>query len=95
MAKTEVYSWRLDPDVKMGLEEEARLQGTSLAEFLDRTAHQVIRKGRRKREDDEAEQARLHAAAAKYAGSISGGAPHGSERVREVVRKRIRERNAH
>lgn len=95
MAKTEVYSWRLDPEIKMSLEEEARLLGISLAEFLDRTARQVIKETRQKRENDEAEQARLHAAAAKYVGTISGGDPYASERVREIVRKRIRERNAH
>jgi len=95
MAKTEVYSWRLDPDVKMGLEEEARLQGMTLAEFLDRSAHNLIREGRRKRQSGQAEQARLHAAAEKYRGVFSGGDPLASQKIREVVRKRLRERNAH
>jgi hypothetical protein len=74
MAKTEVYSWRLDRDVKMGLEEQARRKGMTLAEFLDRTARHLIEEDRRQYDDD-AEQARLHAAAAKCFGTLSGGRP--------------------
>jgi hypothetical protein len=95
MAKTEVYSWRVDPRIKMALESEARSQGTTLAEVLDRMAKQWIERRKRQNGDDEAQQVRLHAAAAKYAGAISGGDPYASEKVREVVRKRVRERNAH
>ena len=73
MAKTEVYSWRVDPQIKMALEAEARLQGTTLAEVLDRIAKQWLETRKQQNGDDEAEQARLHAAAAKYAGAISGG----------------------
>ena len=73
MAKTEVYSWRVDPQIKMALESEARSQGTTLAEVLDRIAKQWLETRKQQNGDDEAEQARLHAAAAKYAGAISGG----------------------
>ena len=45
-----------------------------------------------KRFADDVEQARLHAAAAKCLGIISGGDPHASEKVRELVRKRLLER---
>ena len=41
---------------------------------------------------DDPEQARLHAAVVKLTGSISGGDPYGSEKVRETVRKRLLER---
>jgi len=95
MAKTEVYSWRVDPETKMALESEARSEGVTLAQVLDRIAKQWLEKRKRRNGDDEAEQARLRAAAAKYAGTLSGGDPYGSEKVREVVRKRVRERNAH
>ncbi len=94
MAKTEVYSWRLERSIKMALEEEARRQGLTLAELLDRTAQHILDQSRRKRDDD-AEQARLQAIAAKYKGVFSGGDPFASESVTEVVRKRIRARNAH
>ena len=64
-------------------------------EVLDRIAKQWLEMRKQQNGDDEAEQARLHAAAMKCAGTISGGDPYGSEKVREVVRKRVRERNAH
>ena len=92
MAKTEVYSWRVDPQIKMALEAEARSQGTTLAEVLDRIAKQWLEMRKQQNGDDEAEQARLHAAAAKWLGSISGGDPYRSEKVRETVRKRLKER---
>jgi hypothetical protein len=91
MAKTDVYSWRLDRDVKMGLEEQARRKGMTLAEFLDRTARHLIEEDRRQYDDD-AEQARLHAAAAKCFGTLSGGGPCDSENVRALVRKKLREK---
>jgi hypothetical protein len=95
MAKTEVYSWRLDPEIKIALESEARSEGMTMAEMLDRMAKQWLETRNQRNGDNEAEQARLHAAAAKCMGTISGGDPFASEKVREVVRKRIRERNAH
>lgn len=91
MAKTEVYSWRLDRNVKMGLEEQARRKGMTLAEFLDRTALHLIEEGRRKHDDD-AEQERLHAGAAKCFGTLSGGGPNDSENVRALVRKNLKEK---
>ena len=92
MAKTEVYSWRLDPKTKMALESEARSEGMTLAEVLDRLAKQWLELRKQQNGDDEAEQARLHAAAAKCFGTLSMGDPHGSEKVRETVRKRLQER---
>jgi hypothetical protein len=92
MAKTEVYSWRVDPQIKMALEEEARSQGKSVAAVLDTIAKQWLQRRKRNNGDDEAEQARLHAKVMKLAGSISGGDPHRSEKVRESVRERLRER---
>jgi hypothetical protein len=92
MAKTEVYSWRVDPQVKMALEHEARAQRKSVAQVLDTIAKQWLDKRKRQNGDDEAEQARLHAAAAKCFGTISGGDLHRSEKVRETVRERLRER---
>lgn len=79
----------------MALESEARSAGMTMAEMLDRLAKQWLETRKQQNGDDDAEQARLHAAAAKYIGAISGGDPFASEKVREVVRKRIRERNAH
>ena len=92
MAKTEVYSWRVDPEVKMALESEARAEGMTLAEMLDRMAQQWLKMRKQQNGDDEAEQARLHAAAARCFGTLSAGDPRASENVRALVRKRLKER---
>ena len=76
----------------MALESEARSEGMTLAEVLDRLAEQWLELRKQRNGDDEAEQARLHAAVAKCIGTISGGDPHRSEKVSETVRKRLNER---
>jgi hypothetical protein len=76
----------------MRLEAEARLEGVTLAELLNRIAKQWLEVRKQQSGDDEAQQARLHAAAAKCCGTISGGDPHRSEKVSETVRKRVRDR---
>ncbi len=76
----------------MGLEEEARRQEISLAELLDRMARRYL-EDRRRNKDDELEQARIQAAAAKCFGRIAAG-PYFAENVREEVRARVRARFA-
>ena len=93
MSKSEVYSWRLDPDLKRRLEEAARQEKTSIGGLLDRLAREWL--GRRaSEEDEEALQRRLHAAAAKWIGSIRGDHPTRSERVKEIVRDRVRKKTS-
>jgi hypothetical protein len=88
MSKTEVYSWRLDPDLKQRLEAAARADKTSLGTLLDRIARDWL--GRHgSDENDEALQRRLHEEAEKWIGSINSGDPYGSERVKERVRAKI------
>lgn len=86
MAKTEVYSWRLSPEVKRSLEDEARRRSVTLAEMLDQIAQEFL--SRRTRTDDA--QDRIRAVARRSIGSISGGGAGRSERVRELVRERLR-----
>jgi hypothetical protein len=95
MAKSEVYSWRLDPEMKMALDLQARMQGTTLSEVLNSLAKRWLEEQKVQNADSEAEQVRLRGVAAKYVGSISGGDPYASEKVREIVRKRIKEKHAH
>jgi predicted transcriptional regulator len=91
MSKTEVYSWRLDPDLKRRLEAVAHEEKTSIGALLDRIARDWL--GRRaSQEDEEALQRRLHAEAAKWIGSIRGDDPTRSERVKEIVRERVRKK---
>jgi hypothetical protein len=89
--KAKVYSWRVSEEVKSALEDEARRENISLAALLDKMARRWIKEREAERLDDAAEQARLHAAAAKFAGVLRlGGGPY----TNEVVRKRIQERLA-
>ncbi len=90
MAKTEVYSWRVDPAMKMDLEGEARRQKISFAELLDRMARQYLEELRR---DDDAEQARIRKEVMKYAGSISAE-PDFSQNVSAKIRAMLKERHA-
>jgi hypothetical protein len=92
MPKTAIISWRIKPELRRALESEAGRLGMTLGEMLSCMIKQWLEARKQTRLDDEAEQARLHAAAAKCFGTISGGDPHGSEKVRETVRKRLKER---
>jgi len=93
MAKTDVYSWRLDRERKMTLESAARREGMTLAKVLDHLTGDWLEEVG-KRNGDDVEQARLHAVAAKYAGVFSGSDRFASENVSEVVRQYIIDRNA-
>lgn len=86
--KTEVYSWRLSPSLKSKLEEVARSERVSVAALLERIVRAWLEQRARESASDD-EQARIRAAAAPYIGSFAGDDPHRSERVRELVRKRL------
>lgn len=92
MPKTEVYSWRLNPAMKMELEAEARRHGHSLSELLEHIMQKWLAELKHGRDDAE-EQARINAAAAKSFGAIAAG-PDFSENTREKVRARLKERYA-
>lgn len=87
--KTEVYSWRVSPELKMGLEREARRRKISLSAALDMAAKEWLGKNGADKED-EREQRRIHEAASKFVGAISSGEPYSAQKVRETVRKRVR-----
>jgi hypothetical protein len=89
--RTEVYSWRVSAALKTDLEREARRRKISLAKALDLAAEEWLKKGGTDPDDDR-EQKRLHEAAAKFFGTITGGDPHRSENVRQLVRERLRRR---
>lgn len=85
--KTEVYSWRLSPDLKNDLEEAARRERVSVAQLLERITRAWLKARGSAAEDDEAEQERLRAIAMQFVGTIRGGDP---DRAAEVS-KRVRE----
>ena len=88
MSKTEVYSWRLDSDLKERLEHAARTEKISIGGLLDRIAREWLGSEPRD-ENDEALQRRLHAEFMKVVGTINSGDPFGSEQVKERVRAKL------
>ena len=75
----------------MALEAEARNAGTSLSALLDRIAKDWLLAKKNSRVDDDEEQARLHADAAQYIGTISAGRNY-AENAHTVIRNRLRKR---
>ena len=91
--KTEVYSWRLSPDLKTGLEREARRLNLSLSAVLELASMDWLKKIAAANDGND-EQQRLHEAASKCLGTIESGDPLRSEKVRLTVRERLARRHA-
>jgi hypothetical protein len=88
--KTEVYSWRVTPAKKIALENRARREGSSLAQLLDQITQEWMEA--RSNEIDPVEQLRLHEAARKTLGAISGKNPGRAEQSKAAIRKRLAHR---
>jgi hypothetical protein len=88
--KSEVYSWRVSPELKAKLEEAARDEHTSLARLLEKIVREWLGRARPEGDDGE-EQRRLHEEAAPFIGKIRGQDPRrareASQRVREKLKK--------
>jgi hypothetical protein len=91
MAKTEVYSWRLAPEKKRALEDRARSRGETISQLLDRLTEELL--ASRADVDYEAEQRRLHAAAAKTIGVIASASLRGSETVEQEIYRQLKRRH--
>jgi len=91
MSKSEVYSWRLSPDLKRALEDAARAQGTSVAGLLDRLVRDWLAEHAPGVAGDEA---RVRKNALRFVGAVRGGDPRRASRARERVRQKLRNRRA-
>jgi hypothetical protein len=89
--KSEVYSWRVSPALKAGLEEAARQRGASVAQLLDEIVEDHLTRRQGGLRSDEEEQRQLHERAGRFAGSIAGKAPGRSTKARLLVRARLRQ----
>lgn len=85
MNKTEVYSWRLRPDLKYALEVAALAHNASVAGLLDEIVTDWLRQNAT--DLDSTRQDALRTAALACAGSIRGGDQHRAERARARVRE--------
>lgn len=90
--KTEVYSWRLTPEMKMRLEAEARRSGKSMAEVLEEISANWL-DGRPGRYDDEMEAGRLRKRIMATVGTVRGGDSQRASRSKELVRDIIRRKH--
>lgn len=95
MAKSNVYSWRLEPGLKAALEEEARRRNESLSALLDEIAEQWLdRSSDIGTEEDRERQDHLHRAAHRCIGTIAGGDSRRAEEARHRVRAKVRRSRA-
>lgn len=91
--KTEVYSWRVAPELKEALEAAARRRGASVGALLDEAARAWLRSSASDTEDD-ALQLRLREQAAPYLGSIRGGDPSRAQEASARLKTMLKERHA-
>src|SRR2546428_5900718 len=93
--KTEVYTWRVSSAMKASLEEAARDTNRSVAQVLDEIVADHLGTTGHAGESEIEHQRRLHARAAHFLGCFAGGGARRSERVRELVRARLKRRHYH
>lgn len=90
MPKTEVYSWRISPDLKAALEEAARAHRLAVSALLERVARRWLIE--HARDAEEGEQDRLRTRAMAYVGRLRGGTGGRATDVRRRVRARLKKR---
>jgi hypothetical protein len=93
MAKTEVYSWRVEADTKAELQRAARRANQSMGSLLGRIVREWLA-ATGASSADAAEQQRLHQIASKFIGTLRGGNPHRAEEARSAVRARLLAKHA-
>ena len=91
--KTEIYSWRLSEELKSDLEREAHLRKVSVSSVLETAVREWLKRSNTDAPDDQA-QRKLHTAAARCLGVLTGLNSRRAETAREVVRSRLRRRYA-
>jgi hypothetical protein len=87
--KTEVYTWRIAPSLKVDLEEAARAGQHTVAQLLDEIVTKHLQGARRRRSGEADQQRRLHLRAATFAGRMAGGDLLRAEKARDLVRARL------
>ena len=92
--KTEVYTWRVSSSMKANLEEAARNKKRSVAQLLEEIVSEGLSATEKQNEAEVNNQRRLHARAARFLGCMTGGVARRSERTRELVRARLKQRPA-
>jgi predicted transcriptional regulator len=89
--KTEVYSWRVSPELKSQIQRAARLNKMPVSAVLDFAVREWLKNSASEIAGDD-EQRRLHEAAGECIGVLSGSDTARSENVRRDIRDRLRNR---
>ena len=90
--KTEVYTWRVSPELKTRLEREARRRKISVSAALNAAECEWLQKSAAERDGDE-EQRRLQLGASKWVGTLASGNAKRSESATSAVRNRLRRKH--
>jgi hypothetical protein len=94
MQKTDVYSWRLSPQLKIALEEAARCENKSLGQLLEEIVRDWLEQSHDSRNERETERQRhLQETALKFAGILESGRPDRTESARSELKARIARRH--
>lgn len=88
MKKSEVYSWRIEPELKRALEQAAQRERTNMAQLLHRIVRDWLHKERPSDADEERQRC-LHAAAQQHFGTLHSGGPDLAETAKQRVRSKI------
>jgi len=90
--RSQVYSWRVSPEVKSELERAARVRKTTVSAILDAAVRNWLDSDTPNVADAD-EQRRLHLEAARCLGTITGGDPNRAATARNRVKERILKRH--
>lgn len=93
MKTTEVYSWRVERQLKESLESAARDERTSVAGLLSRIVRDWLR-GSYDITEDQGAQNRVREAATPYLGTVHGNDPLRAREASARVKQKIREKHA-
>jgi predicted transcriptional regulator len=89
--RSEVYSWRVSPEMKAKLEDLARRRRQSVAKLLEQLVDRALRSFDMR---DEVEQRERRASAARFVGSLHGRDPHRAAQAGARARARIKSKHA-
>ena len=87
--KDQVYSWRLNSELKAELEEAARNNKTTISSLLEVIVYEWLR-DQHTDESDSDFQERLHSSAAQCFGAFNGGVSGRSENARNAIQDRLK-----
>ena len=90
--KTAVYSWRVDPETKSALEQQARERGETVAALLDRITRDWLERERTSGGDSDKREAAMRARALRACGAVAGGDPGRATNARQGLKRRLEAR---